>query len=465
MSDKAVVDGALKKPAKIQALKNLIRTMESRSPPPRATGRPPMSGRAFGGFQDGVSGPSDVRVEDGLAHSARTEGLGTRLLRHETPFGPVCMARQVLEPDHVHGTVPLWEARHINPDILRQWMKKDRGDAGAPQRILFLDTETTGLSRGAGTIPFLIGYAWFEDASLVVEQVLLEDVQDEVAMLERLRARLQKSDLLVTYNGKCFDSPILASRFVLNRLGACPPLAHLDLLHYVRRLYRRRLGSARLTHVEDALLGVRRDDDVPGYEIPLMYWSYLDAKDVSQLAPVVEHNRIDIVSLVALFGRVIHRFDSIQVEEAPEDHLCFGKLAFSQGDYARAYTFFSAAVQGERRVSMEAHRFLARLHVKNRAFEAARAELHHALECAERAWIRRELHLALAKLYEHRFKRFDTAFHHARCALGAESEEAHARRLVRLKKRQERAKALRPAPPPIAPHQDPKGDHARQGDH
>ncbi|HEY5962192.1 MAG TPA: ribonuclease H-like domain-containing protein, partial [Polyangiaceae bacterium] len=115
-----------------------------------------------------------------------------------------------------------------------------------PKRALYLDTETTGLGGGAGTIAFLIGLAWFDDDDLWLEQLLLTSPSDEPALLECLDERLQSASMLVTFNGKSFDWPLLLGRYVMNRRERPAAMPHLDLLHVARRLHKRRLGSVTL---------------------------------------------------------------------------------------------------------------------------------------------------------------------------------------------------------------------------
>ena len=171
----------------------------------------------------------------------------------------------------------------------------------------YFDTETTGLSTGAGTVIFLAGVARVRDAMLVVRQYLLPDYPFERPLLRALVADLSTAERLVSYNGRTFDLPMLAARLTFHRLfraQATIPEAHDDLLPTARRLFRRPLGGARLADVEAGVLGVRREVDCPGSEVPARYFGYLAGGSPDILAVVLDHNFQDVVSLALLEGEL-----------------------------------------------------------------------------------------------------------------------------------------------------------------
>jgi len=179
-----------------------------------------------------------------------------------------------------------------------------------PERWLFLDTETTGLSGGTGTYAFLIGIAWWDSGGLQVEQFLMRDFSEEHSVLLELADRLAERPVLVTFNGKTFDWPLLESRYLMTRSIGVPQLAaHLDLLHPARAVWKLRLGSVRLMELEEHVLDAKRlgwdrADDVPSNMIPQFYFDYLRGRSVAPLAGVVRHNRNDLRGLAALFGKL-----------------------------------------------------------------------------------------------------------------------------------------------------------------
>jgi uncharacterized protein YprB with RNaseH-like and TPR domain len=179
-----------------------------------------------------------------------------------------------------------------------------------PEKWLFLDTETTGLAGGTGTYAFLVGLAWWDAGGLQVEQLFMRDFAEEHSLLHELAARLAARPVLVTFNGKSFDWPLLENRFTMTRSIAVPKLAaHLDLLHPARALWKLRLGSVRLVELERYVLdaprlGWHREDDVASALIPQYYFDYLRGGPVEPLVGVVRHNQMDLRGLAALFCKI-----------------------------------------------------------------------------------------------------------------------------------------------------------------
>src|SRR5438552_5797900 len=172
----------------------------------------------------------------------------------------------------------------------------------------YFDTETTGLSTGAGTVVFLAGLGHVEGATLVVRQLLLPDYPHEAALLRLVAAELAALPRVVTYNGRGFDLPLLTTRLTVHRLFremAELPEVHDDLLPVARRLYRRPLGGARLADVEFGVLGVVRNADCPGSEVPSRYFGYLRGGSPELLSDVLDHNLQDIVSLALLEAEIV----------------------------------------------------------------------------------------------------------------------------------------------------------------
>jgi uncharacterized protein YprB with RNaseH-like and TPR domain len=230
-------------------------------------------------------------------------------VREESPEGPLYRRHVILPPSHHVGRMPVDAAIASRSELLAL-LALDPGLSGLDLgKALFLDTETTGLG-GAGAIAFLLGLAWFDaDARLNVEQLLLRSPADEPAQLAVLEQRLARSELLVSYNGKAFDWPLLKTRFVMNRRPIPADLPHLDLLHIGRRLHRARLGACRLKTLESEVLGFERGVDVDGGDVPGRYAHFLRTGDEEALRQVVEHNAWDVVSMAALVGLYGEPFD------------------------------------------------------------------------------------------------------------------------------------------------------------
>ena len=231
--------------------------------------------------------------------------------------------------------------------------RKTRAALQDPAKWLFLDTETTGLAGGTGTYAFLIGLAWWDAGGLQMEQLFMRDFTEEYSLLHELASRVAERPVLVTFNGKSFDWPLLESRFTMTRSIAAPKLAaHLDLLHPARALWKLRLGSVRLVelerHVLDApRLGWRRDEDVASTLIPQFYFDYLRGGPAEPLAGVVRHNQMDLRGLVALFGKINALLSEPSAAGETQSLDLFGLSRFLQrrGETDRAHSACTQALE------------------------------------------------------------------------------------------------------------------------
>ena len=186
--------------------------------------------------------------------------------------------------------IPMDMVQLMEPSVLPERL--------APERILYLDTETTGLSGGAGTVAFLTGLGYLTENGFLVHQYLMRDYPEERFLLENVKAMLPQFDVLCTFNGKSFDLPLLQSRFRMNRMDASVlEKPHIDLLHLARRVWKLRLGRCNLGRLEEAIFGQPRVDDLPGNQVPERYFSFLKTGDFHLLQDVLEHNQQDIASL------------------------------------------------------------------------------------------------------------------------------------------------------------------------
>ncbi len=185
------------------------------------------------------------------------------------------------------------------------------GTAPANVPLICLDTETTGLATGAGTVAFLVGFGTWQGDRFRQVQLLMPDHADEPAMLDALALEIPADAWLVTYNGRGFDWPLLVSRFRMSRRAAPVHAGHLDLLPFVRRVFRHRLTDARLRTVETELLGVHRGRDVDGWEIPGRYLDFLRGGSADALAEVVRHNHEDVRSLARLLAHAETRLGDL----------------------------------------------------------------------------------------------------------------------------------------------------------
>jgi len=306
------------------------------------------------------------------SQSARAGGSALPFVREERASGPLFRRHQVLSPSHHVGRMPVDAAASSRPELLGLLALDPQVSASDPRRALYFDTETTGLGGGAGVLAFLVGLAWFDDElRLHAEQFLLRSPAEELPLLEALSERVKSADLLVSYNGKAFDLPLLNGRMVMNRCPRLPERAHLDLLHIARRLHKARLGACRLISLESEVLGFVRGPDIAGIDIAPRYAHFLRSGDDSVLEDVIEHNAWDVVSmaaLVALYGEpfdllherdllgLAHTFKRARAYDAaeraavvalsrgagPDARRAHGEIAKARGDRAQALVHFEA---------------------------------------------------------------------------------------------------------------------------
>ncbi len=279
--------------------------------------------------------------------------------RFETTSRGQCFVVEETYPlDHRHGDLPLSSFLELSTDAVVQAGQEERLADVDLSRVCFLDTETTGLSGGTGTMAFVVGLGSFVKGGFQVRQFFLRDPGDEPAMVETLMDCVPSFQALVSFNGRAFDVPIIENRFILARMT--PPMrhmAHLDLLHPARRLWRYALPSCALTSLEREVLGVRRQQaDVPSGVIPFLYRNYLRTGDARDMKRVLYHNKIDILSMVTLATRLCRVVaDPWDAERAGAPGPLSGAEIYA---LARWYTDEGRLAKGERayRAALRSHR-------------------------------------------------------------------------------------------------------------
>jgi len=230
-----------------------------------------------------------------------------------------------------------------------------------PEQWLFLDTETTGLAGGTGTYAFLVGIAWWDAGGLQVEQFFMRDLDEEHSLLLELSERMKQRPVLVTFNGKSFDWPLLETRYRMTRsVPAFSPMVHLDLLHPARQLWRLRLGSVRLKDLERHVLGGdgrsldwSRHDDIDSSLIPQMYFDYLRGGLAEPLVGIFRHNQMDLRGLAALAGKILALLDSgngianaaYTETRDPIEVLGLSRMMRNRGHSARARELYETALR------------------------------------------------------------------------------------------------------------------------
>src|ERR1700740_233613 len=272
-----------------------------------------------------------------------------------------------------------------------------------PDQWLFLDTETTGLAGGSGTYAFLVGIAWWEGGGLEIEPFFLRGYSEARSMLFALRERIAEHPVVVTFNGKSFDWPLLEPRYRMSRKISAPtPRAHLDFLHPARHLWRLRLGSVRLSELERHVLGWDRGADLLSGLIPQIYFDYLRGGPPEKLVPVLNHNQLDLRGLAALSSRILSLLSD--VENLGQDALeLFGvsRICEKRGEDTRARGLYEKSIASflPTETDRAARRSLARLAKREGDFELACELWKEALGNSRHGY---EAYEQLAIYYEHK---------------------------------------------------------------
>jgi len=316
------------------------------------------------------------------------------------PTGETFVAVQTFKAEYRYGQVAIQP--DVPLDVLAAWAREPRFLELPLESYAFLDAETSGLAGGTGTYAFLVGVGRFMDGAFHLEQFFMRDPAEEGIMLEALAEYLAPSKALVTFNGKAFDAPLLNTRYLLHNIPI-PFLdyAHLDLLPLARRLWRDRLPSRALKYLEENVLAAARTvDEVPGYEIPYLYFDYLRSRDARPLKGVFYHNAMDVVAMAALLSHVTEMLAN-PFSEAVEHGLDVVALAKLYEDLGQEDT---AARLFERGLEMELPEADFWLAIQRLAqLEKRRGDLETAAGMWERAAARGHIYanVELAKYHEH----------------------------------------------------------------
>jgi len=358
-------------------------------------------------------------------------------VERKTPYGLLLQVERRLPLDLDHGRIALRDAL-LHPVPLR--LHEQGPGAGrllAAQDAVFLDTETTGLSGGTGTVAFLVGTGWVEQEVFVLRQYFMRDYPEERALLHALDEDLAGRPL-VSFNGRSFDWPLLKTRWQMHHSQATEH-AHLDLLTAARRLWGRTLHSHSLATLERHVLGLGRGEDLPGYLIPGAWFDFVRSGWGGTIAQAFRHNEIDVVSMLALFARVgAILADPGGRVEALADRLGTARLLLDLGDPARARRCLEAGLgEGAAVEERGVRRLLGHLCRRKGEWRAALEHWQHVARSGE---FDSEAYEQAAKLYEHRLHDPVAALAWTHAALeqvveGTRCYEAFAHRAARLERK------------------------------
>ena len=355
----------------------------------------------------------------------------------ENALGRHYETEKLYERHRRHGSIGIADLEGL-PQNLLEPISNGEVPSVAPSKWCFLDTETTGLAGGSGTYAFLIGVGRIAPDGFRVRQFFMREFGEEASLLSALDEHLKQFDVLITYNGRTYDQPLLETRFRMMRqrppFGAMP---HLDLLFGARRLWKLRFESCRLVDLENQILGVERQGDLPGELIPYFYFEYLRTQQIFRLVPIFHHNAIDILTLACLTAIVpwaFHPPGQAQFSHGAE-MVGLARWWRQAGEFEHALALFREALN--RALSDElAFRTLwdvAMLEKKLKREHAA-LPLFTELASARNAWRGPALE-ELAKYYEHRERNYPMALEMTLSALDLAPSEALRRRAERLKRK------------------------------
>jgi uncharacterized protein YprB with RNaseH-like and TPR domain len=348
----------------------------------------------------------------------------------ETPAGTLHVRTRRLGPTHRTGRFSAMGGHDACAPLLALLALQPALASCDPRGALFLDTETTGLAGGAGTIAFLVGMAFWDGGSLVLEQVLLRAPGEEAPVLARVAARIGEASMLVTFNGKSFDLPLLRTRFVLARMAPPPEPPHLDLLHVARRVHGRQQGLCRLVALERAVLGFARHDDIESGDISGCYLHFLRTGEAASLLAVIEHNAWDVEALptlVGLYGEPLH------------SGLTANALVGVARTLRRAGALEQALAAAEAAVKLDPAPEALRARAEISKVRGDRARALADFETLAAAVDDPSARLELAKLYEHWVKEPSRALEWVARGTGETPERAE-KRAARLTRKAERAR-------------------------
>ncbi len=267
------------------------------------------------------------------------------------------------------------------------------------ERLLFIDTETTGL--GSAACPFLIGVAYFNDDSLILEQYFMRDIDDEACVLEDIVCKYSGMTV-VSFNGRSFDVPLIKARCVINEIKANSfAKDQTDLLHLSRRIWKKRLENCKLATIEENILSVHRDGDIPGSLIPEMYKKYLETGRPDDMQKVIEHNESDVITMSVLLAKIMRiEEDPIAELDNVADLMHLGEFYYGKKQFIRSLECFEAVMKSstDKVTQYNCMKYTSFIHKKNKDYPQAVM----LWEAMDRLSIGASLPLTeLSKYYEH----------------------------------------------------------------
>ena len=325
-----------------------------------------------------------------------------------THFGDIFRAEYIYDLNEPYGNLKLNQVFSLNKTLYSEIFSV--GKPPDPHQFLFIDTETTGLSGGTGTVAFMVGLGFIENHSFIVHQYFITQLSHEEGMLELLQSVIPNFQCLVSYNGKSFDIPLLNSRFILNRMQPIQEETnHIDLLHPTRTFWKYSLENCKLKTVETDLLSLFREDDIPGDMIPDAYFDYLRSRQIDKIERIFYHNRFDIITMLANLILIVNAYKSRDPDTNPLTDYAKARMFTRKKNIERSIAHYehvlksSISIGRRQKTNLE----LAALYKKTGQYEKA-IPLWEAV-LSEQYPLSPEPYVELAKYYEHRSKEYQKA--------------------------------------------------------
>ena len=337
-----------------------------------------------------------------------------------TPEGETFLTKEHFPPHFRYGEMTLADILDIPTYPAYLLSKDERLKELDFKKALFLDTETTGLTGGTGTFAFMVGLGFFHENKFSIHQFFMRDYSEERSSLSLLKEMMDSFQFLVTFNGRQYDIPLLETRFILSRIiSRIREMPNFDLLYPSRKIWKGAYENCRLVTLESRLLGVERTDDIPSEWIPYLYFDYIQTGDARKIQQVFYHNQMDILSMVALAGRIHLVYHDPQAARPRKgvEHFALGRLFWEHGQREKAIPCFEIALKRcADDLSWDVMKWLSMAFKKTGQGEKARSLWE---EMAGWSYKRDAFpYVELAKYHEHRLKDWERAINYVDEALG-----------------------------------------------
>jgi len=328
-----------------------------------------------------------------------------------TPEGETFLTKEQFPLDFRCGEMALIDVLDIPTYPAHLLSKDERLKELDFEKALFLDTETTGLTGGTGTFAFMVGLGFFHEGRFSIYQFFMRDYSEERASLSLLKDMMDSFQYLVTFNGRQYDIPLLETRFILSRINSkIREMPNFDLLYPSRKIWKGAYENCRLVTLESRLLGIERTDDIPSEWIPYLYFDYIQTGDARKIQQVFYHNQMDILSMVALAGRIHLVYHDPQAARPRKgvEHFALGRLFWEHGQREKAIPCFEIALKRcTDDLSWDVMKWLSMAFKKTGQGEKARSLWQEMA-----GWSHKRdafPYVELAKYHEHRLKDWERA--------------------------------------------------------